>query len=391
MNKTEEFFKKVQLIHKNEDGTPKYDYSKVNYINAHTKVCIICHEKDEFGEEHGEFWIRPCEHLNHKTGCKKCSNNFMDTERFKKLASLIHDNKYDYSKVEYVNSKTKVCIICPKHGEFYQVASYHLSGNGCQKCVGKYRINQEEFIAEARKIHGNKYDYSKVEYKNKTTKVCIICPIHGEFWQTPKSHLKGENCPKCANRVSSGDFFIEKAKEKHKDEYNNPIYDYSKVVYKNSLTKVCIICPVHGEFWQSPGRHLMGDKCPRCNVSKLEDSVMYLLNSNNIKYFYEANKQILKFIGKLSVDFYLPDYNIAIECQGEQHFKPIDYFGGEKEYKIQKTRDIRKYNLCKNNGISLFYLIPEKVIRENIYNEIYNEHNVLYYDEIIPFILKIDN
>lgn len=391
MYNTETFIKKAQSIHKNADGTPKYDYSKVRYVNSHTKVCIICHNKDEFGVEHGEFWQKPYQHLNEKSGCKKCSNNFMDTERFVKLASLVHNNKYDYSKVEYKNSTTKVTIICPIHGEFEQVASYHLSGNGCQKCAGKYRINQEEFIVEARKIHGDKYDYSKVEYKNKTTKVCIICPIHGEFWQTPKCHLKGENCPKCTNNVSSGDFFIEKAKEKHKNEKNESIYDYSKVNYKNSLTKVCIICPVHGEFWQSPGRHLMGDGCPRCKASKMEDSITKLLTKYDIKYISQAGEEVLSFIGKLKIDFYLPNYNIAIECQGEQHFKSIEHFGGEEKYNIQKIRDLRKYNLCVNNGVNLFYLIPKKVDKTKIYNQIYNENNVFYYEEIIPFIAKVNN
>ena len=128
----------------------------------------------------------------------------------------------------------------------------------------------EEFIHEARKKHGNKYDYSKVVYLNNHTKICIICPKHGEFWQLPLNHLSGRGCPKCAHEGngercrSSKKEFIKKAREKHGDKY-----DYSKVEYVNCETKVCIICPQHGEFWQSPNSHLIGHGCPKCKRNQL--------------------------------------------------------------------------------------------------------------------------
>ena len=167
-------------------------------------------------------------------------------------ANLIHNNKYDYSKVEYVNSSTKVCIICPKHGEFWQTPHHHLNGHGCSKCRNenngdRRRGNVKEFIEKANKIHKNKYDYSKVEYINSYAKVCIICPEHGEFWQSPYVHIQGHECPECAkikrakNNKHSIDEFIQKSKLIHGDKY-----DYSKVEYINSHTKVCIICPEHG-------------------------------------------------------------------------------------------------------------------------------------------------
>lgn len=97
-----------------------------------------------------------------------------------------------------MNANTKVCIICPKHGEFWQTPSGHLSGKGCPKCYKESRSSTtEEFINKAREIHGNKYDYSKVNYVNAYTKVCIICPKHGEFWQIPANHLNGHGCPNC--------------------------------------------------------------------------------------------------------------------------------------------------------------------------------------------------
>lgn len=125
---------------------------------------------------------------------------YLTTEQFIKKAQQIHNNKYDYSKVEYVNNRTKVCIICPEHGEFWQTPNSHLNGNGCSSCKGLKKLTTKEFIERAKQVHGNKYDYSKTIYVNKRTKVCIICPIHGEFYQTPHNHVyQKQGCPECGN------------------------------------------------------------------------------------------------------------------------------------------------------------------------------------------------
>ena len=123
-------------------------------------------------------------------------------DEFCKKARSVHGEKYDYSKVDYVNSKTKVCIICPKHGSFWQTPSDHFSGCGCPKCANEHRndwrrLDTALFIKKAKKIHGEKYDYSKVDYKKSSEKVCIVCPKHGEFWQTPNKHLLGRGCSLC--------------------------------------------------------------------------------------------------------------------------------------------------------------------------------------------------
>lgn len=145
---------------------------------------------------------------------KKKSNN-----EFIREVQLIHHNRYDYSKVNYINNKTKVCIICPDHGEFWQIPSDHLNGKGCPQCAGNVRYDKDTFVDKAKIIHNDSYDYSKVEYVNAHTKVCIICPEHGEFWQTPNNHLNGNGCPLCKNR-KIGDVlrgtvegFIEKSNE----------------------------------------------------------------------------------------------------------------------------------------------------------------------------------
>ena len=107
-------------------------------------------------------------------------------------ARIIHGDKYDYSKVNYMGSENKVCIVCPKHGEFWQTPHRHLMGDKCPKCSVKSKLDNNSFVERARKIHGNKYDYSKVNYVDSLTPVCIICPEHGEFWQRPSAHLSGQ-------------------------------------------------------------------------------------------------------------------------------------------------------------------------------------------------------
>lgn len=140
------------------------------------------------------------------------------TIQFIKKAKQVHSDKYDYSKVEYVNANTKVCIICPKHGEFWQIPRRHIQGSNCNKCTHHYTRTTTEFIQEAKKVHGDKYDYSKTEYVDTNTKVCILCPIHGEFWQLPPNHLKGKGCRKCGGtHPLSQDEFITKAQELHKN------------------------------------------------------------------------------------------------------------------------------------------------------------------------------
>ena len=151
-------------------------------------------------------------------------------EAFIEKARKIHGNKYDYSKVFYINSKTSVIIICPIHGEFLQRPNNHLLGQGCPKCKAEKsarRSTREDFIEKARKIHGDKYDYSKVVYINNSTPVIIICPEHGEFLQTPQAHLSGHGCAKCRNeklsmeRRDSLDEFIRKANEVHFNRYSD--------------------------------------------------------------------------------------------------------------------------------------------------------------------------
>ena len=194
------------------------------------------------------------------------------TAQFIAEARKVHGDKYDYSKSEYRGSDSKVCVICPTHGEFWPTANNHIRGSGCPQCVGR-TVTKERFIEKARKVHGDKYDYSKVEYVNSTTPVTIICPKHGEFLLTPTSHLCGNGCSECSGNVRlTTERFIRKAREIYGDKY-----DYSKAqVVGNNKTKVCVICRTHGEFWVSPNAHLRGSECPTCYGTPKYTTAQYI-------------------------------------------------------------------------------------------------------------------
>ena len=202
------------------------------------------------------------------------------------------------------------------------------------------------FIQRAKEIHGDKYDYSKSVYQKSIIPVEIVCPIHGSFYMRPHNHLKGQGCPLCANkekgayRKNNTENFIKRATEKH-----NGKYDYSKVDYVNNHTKVCIICPEHGEFWQKPNDHLRGIGCFQCGrkYNLTEKEVLEALQTKYKNVVYQYKPSFLH--GKTSaqsIDFFLPDYNIGIEYHGRQHFISIPKFGGDEGFEKTKERDYRK-------------------------------------------------
>lgn len=244
----------------------------------------------------------------------------------------------------------------------------------------------DEFLLEAKLRHPNSgYKYDSTTYVNTHTPMRIICPIHGEFWVTPKSHLLYE-CKKCSylkrakNYTLTTEEFINKAKQKHGNKY-----DYSKSIYVGTKIPLIIICPKHGEFLQQPNMHLCGEGCPKCNSSKLEIETEMFLNKCNINYISQYKTD---WLGKQSLDFYLPDYNIAIECQGKQHF---GVGGWSKNFDIQKMYDLdlKKYNLCLKHNINIYYFVSEKnktIISDDI---IYK--NNIYFDlnDILKKIVNI--
>lgn len=301
-----------------------------------------------------------------------------------KRAKQIHGDDYDYSFCKNDGLYKKNKMKCNKCGNIFEMTfSAHINQKqGCRFCSHRsYKYTMDEFLERAKKVHGDKYDYSKVEYVNSRTKVCIVCPEHGEFWQTPYKHVNSkQGCPKCAKncRLNTDDF-IKKAKEIHGNEY-----DYSKVHYEHNEKKVCIICPEHGEFLQTPHAHLSGQGCPNCNCEK---------NVNEIKLFNFLKKNLnceiisqykSEWLKGQTLDIFIPDYKIAIEYQGIQHFTPVNYFGGTKKYEYTIKMDRLKNEKCRENGIKLFYFSKEKNAPKEYLHTIYSNNNEIL-DEIIKY------
>lgn len=294
-------------------------------------------------------------------------------EDFLKSAKELHKD-LDFSETVYINNHTSVTVICPKHGKFTAMPKQLLkSSYQCPKC--KKECVLENFKRRGNIIHNNKYDYSLIKtYKNNQTLLPIICHEkdefgmeHGVFYQSAKNHLYGYGCKKCSQNYMDLSLFVKRSNKIH-----NGKYDYSNIKeYVNNTTPVPIICPVHNEFWQRPDIHLRGQGCPFCKESHLERIISNVLTEANIKFERQYRFKWLvndKTNYQLPLDFYLPQYNIAIECQGEQHFianyyksKGIDY--AEEHLKGVQHRDGRKKQLCKEHNIHLIYFIEKTFIK----------------------------
>ncbi len=296
----EKFIEKAKAVHGD-----RYDYSKVEYVDYKTEVTIIC-------PDHGDFKQRPTYHLA-GNGCQDCGGTKkLTTKTFIKKAKAIHKDRYDYSKVEYVNSQTKVTIICPDHGDFRQKPAKHLMGRGCDDCGGTKELTTETFIEKANAIHKDRYDYSQVEYVDNKTDVIIICRDHGPFPQAPNSHLSGRGCGDCAgNKPLTTETFIEKAKAFHGDRY-----DYSQVEYVSTHTEVTIICPDHGSFPQTPASHLQGNGCGDCAGNKPLTTETFIEKAKAVhgdRYDYSK------------VEYVNIDTNVTIICRDHGDFPQIPY------------------------------------------------------------------
>ena len=240
---TNDFIIRSKLIHGNV-----YDYSLVNYKNAHDKVKIIC-------KNHGIFTQIPHHHYE-GMGCKKCGWSEIDRIEFIERSARIHKNKYDYSKFIYTNYNTKSIITCPIHGNFLQSPKKHLENNGCLKCgIENRKSTTNKFIKESNKIHNFFYNYSLVNYTKSDEKITIICPKHNKFLQTPNHHLCGQGCPKCTNISSKLEIeFLDYLKIPDTKENRQVLILRKKVDGYDDKTKT--IYEFLGDYWHgNPKRH----------------------------------------------------------------------------------------------------------------------------------------
>jgi hypothetical protein len=227
------------------------------------------------------------------------------------------------------------------------------------------------FIGKAQSVHGDKYDYSLVEYKGSQIPVSIICKKHNHtFSQLPATHIHGgAGCPICAKEIcdqtskkkaiEAGKTFVTRAIKVHGTKY-----DYSKTVYELSDKYVEIVCPKHGSFWQIPDNHLAGYGCNQCTESVGENKVAQYLMKSHVKYQSEKWFPDCRNINPLPFDFYLPEYHACIEVNGKQHYEAQEFFGGQKALEGVQHRDQIKLTYCQTNNIPLL-IIPYTEV-ENI-------------------------
>lgn len=251
----EDFIERARAIHGD-----RYDYSKVAYKNNSTKVEVVC-------REHGSFFPKPINHIQNKSGCPACAGCKRTTaEDFIERARAIHGDRYDYSTLNYAGVDALVTIRCPDHGIFQQIAYDHTQGHGCkscgiEKCASAHRRSLVDFIAKARALHGDRFDYSRAAYINSTTPIEIICPVHGSFWQAPQDHITRYGCRACAGLAPvTLEEFIGRARMVHGDRY-----DYSRVVFSRYSDAIEVVCREHGSFWQTAKSHAAGAGCPDCS------------------------------------------------------------------------------------------------------------------------------
>lgn len=304
----------------------------------------------------------------------------LTTEEFIERARTVHGDRYDYSLVDYKEAHAKVEILCRKHGAFFQKPSNHTNlKQGCPVCAAESLPQRkprplEDVLNKFREAHGGKYLYDKVDYRGVFSKIVITCPEHGDFEQEAREHARGHGCPKCANESTGKKSMLsrEDAISRARSVHGN-LYDYSLFEYKGHSVKATIICPEHGAFEQLPNNHFVGAGCPMCSSSSLELVTREVLNEFCIEYEQEMRFDLCRSKYPLPFDFFIQEFNVLIECQGIQHFEPVKFFGGERQFRKRQKYDQIKRDFAKANGYRLLeipYWMKHEEIEELLLEEL---------------------
>ena len=402
MDKKDKFIEKIDAKY----GIGKYSVLG-EYKDNKTKILIRCNTCGYEWEVRPDNFINIC-----KVGCPKCAHKKshdearMTTEEIIRRGKELYGDRYSYDKVDSLNrdEKGRVCFTCNICGEdFWEKPALFLSPKrrnkwNCPNCIKKskekniqrakerhenyiknYVHDTESFIKKLSDKFPNFYDTSETVYVSNTTYLTLIHEGR-KIRTTPASIFKSKR-PILQNKAHNTESFIRKAKEVHGDKYR-----YFHTSYKAAKENVLITCPIHGDFLQLPNNHLNGSGCPYCKNSKLEDEIKSMLIEYSIEF---TEKWHFKWLGRQHLDFYLPKYNLAIECQGEQHFKDVVIYDSKENNII---RDVNKWNKCKNNGIDILYYFPKNVIIKDLLSEefknIYSRKNVFNSKEKILEYLK---
>lgn len=335
----DEFAERGNIKH---DG--RFSYCKTEYVDMDTPLVVTCNT-------HGDFSVLPRNHLRGKGGCPKCSDIYggvrLTTDEFVDRCNKKHNNFYNYGKVEYVNHSSVVTIACPIHGEFNQVAEYHMSGNGCPECAGRVIHHRGQFLSNIPTKHvGTNYDFTKVpETFKPSDKLTIICRLHGEFTTNYRRFVIQEHgCRGCSGHAKKTPLgFSELASIRHENRYS-----YEKVVYVDCKTNVLVTCRKHGDFLVSPDNHLNGGKgCPKCchQISSHEDKLY-----ERFPLFSRTNR---KAISPYHLDLYSEEHKLAVEVNG-RYWHSEDK-GKDADYHLNKTK------MCLNSGLNLLQFWDDEI------------------------------
>ena len=366
-----------------------YDFSETVYTGCQediTFVCKKCHNVVTCNANTLFLYIRTGKSL-----CNKCRRKLSKcitptTEEYKEMLLKKFGDRYDYSKVEYIDVHTPVILTCPIHGDF-KIIPTHLNSYPedfcfCPLCreEKKKEDKTKHLISSFNKRHPElKGVYKDIRYIT-SQKMDFICPIHGKVESATETFYE-RGCRKCNRQTEERNYTDEEFVNILKEIYGDK-YDYSKVKYKTfGKDKVCLTCSKHGDFWRLPVRLLEGRGCPKCKESLLEKEIRNYLDDCNINYTYQyRNRDIL---GYKSLDFYLHDYNAAIECQGKQHFDQDSMFNENIDISSIYNSDKQKYDVCLKNGIKIYYFTH---IKSTSYEYIDKLHNSK--EELIDVIRK---
>jgi Zn finger protein HypA/HybF involved in hydrogenase expression len=315
--------------------------------------------------QHGEFTLRAARHYTEGKGCPRCSV-ITSKEEFLTRAEIKHGNKYDYMNVEFNSLIDKVKIICPEHGEFIQKAGDHLLYYGCPKCGVKTRAKKKTkntawFIAKAKEVHGDRYDYSKTIYTTARNKVIITCKEHGDFEQKAIMHTsQKQGCPICGGMYGkTTEEFIRDAKKVHGDKYS-----YFKTKYIGALDKVTITCPKHGDFQQQASNHLCKSGCPSCSVTGFD------ISKPSILYYIEVNDNGSKYYKIGITNLTVQQRFTAVERNKIKVISTTSYMRGEDAYN-EEQKLLKEYREFRYTGSAILESGNTEIFTKDVLGELH--------------------
>ena len=400
----------------------KNDYSLVHYIDDRTKVEIVCGING-----HGSFFQSPSKHIYRRQDCPKCGLLKIGDMKRKTNEQFIQESKalfknengndlLGYDKCIYKSAKDYVELFCKEHREYFKVLPDSHTGKrhqSCPKCSlerqGKLEVyDTNSFIERAQKVHVDEngeplYTYKDAIYTYSKNKLKITCRLHGNFLQSPDSHVRGKHgCPACATentalgQTHTTEQFVKDSMRIHKNKDGTPKYGYEGIIYEGNEKPVDITCFKHGKFRQTPSNHKRGKGCPICASSGPEKRIFMYLKKLNIDFIkeYKINGYDYKY------DFFLKDLNLLIEYDGAQHFKPIKYlFNGHIDNPDEALKERQKIDRLKdkiaedNNYIieRIPYTLENKLEQSVLFvisKHYPYKHNNIYYPSLKEFLIS---